>query len=90
MTPAGEVILKLFLRADLDVAEVAHLGAFLGLLDLREMLPAVEVRLLRLERIKENVTEVALVLICLTSLSVLLLRLAPHGDIARGSKHTIL
>ncbi len=43
-------------------------------------------RLLRLERINENVTEAALVLICLTSLSVLLLRLAPHGDIARGSK----
>ncbi len=40
VTPAGEVILKLFLRADLDVAEVAHLGAFFGLLDLREMLPA--------------------------------------------------
>ncbi len=60
MTPAGEVILKLFLRTNLDVADVAHLGAFLGPLDLREMLPAVEVRILRLERIKENVTDAAL------------------------------
>ncbi len=83
------MILKLFLRADLDVADAAHLGAFLGPLDLREMLPAVEVRILRLERIQETLQTRHFLLICLTSLSVLLLRLAPHRDIARGSQYTI-